>query len=699
MQTVVGVGTQGQVPYYAANGSIVSATSSLTILQNGNVGIGTTSPATTFSVLGSGYVTGGLGVGLLNIAQGTISASTSYAIGTSTIITLPLTPNPDNVPNSNISLGPSALSSITPIHSTQYDTAVGFEALASLTTEDHDTALGAWSLNSVTNSVQGDNTALGIDSMRYMINGTRNTAVGDGTLTWSTTSNSDTAVGLNAMNFAGGLGNSAFGIYAMQSTVGTPVTGANNTAIGTGAQYSLAGAANQNTSVGAYSLNFATTASQNSALGFEAGYGITTGTYNTIIGTEVGYYRPITGVSNILIGTDSSTETYSGATTYATGVGAMVVAGSYDTCIGAGSCAATAGDGHFSTAVGMYALKGVTTGAQNVAIGYNAGLTITGGYYNTILGASAGSTVLTSGHDNILIGTGGNVVTTPTSNKSNFLNIGNTIYGTSIGSGGSIGIGSTTPYAKLALHANAGETNATLFAIGSSTAAYATSTLLSFSNTGVLTINSVAGGACVMGSGAGNVSCTSDARLKTNITTIPNALAGIEQLKGVTFNWADPTKDQQQLIGVIAQDVQKVFPQAVTTIDGYLAVDYAALVAPLIEAVKTLASEVDALKTTVAGFASSFSSQFIHGDTVEAGSLCVKDVSGATCITRAQLDVLLRAAGQQSSSPATPPAAPPSDAGTPPVTPDTGGTSSSDSGTPPSSGDSSTPPTDTPPTP
>ncbi|TSC69410.1 MAG: hemagluttinin family protein, partial [Parcubacteria group bacterium Gr01-1014_56] len=61
---------------------------------------------------------------------------------------------------------------------------------------------------------------------------------------------------------------------------------------------------------------------------------------------------------------------------------------------------------------------------------------------------------------------------------------------TTITSSGFLGVGSTSPFAKLSVHANATETNQTLFAIGSSTAS-ATTTLFSVSNSGVLTLSSV----------------------------------------------------------------------------------------------------------------------------------------------------------------------------------------------------------------
>ena len=208
-------------------------------------------------------------------------------------------------------------------------------------------------------------------------------------------------------------------------------------------------------------------------------------------------------------------------------------------------------------------------------------------------------------------------------------------------------MGTSSPFAKVSIQATSTESNQFLFAIASSTATYATTTLLSVSNTGLVTVNSVAGGTCVIGSGAGNVTCTSDQRLKTNITPLVDALSSVKQLNGVTFNWADPSKSQQQMVGVIAQDVQKVFPQLVaTSSDGFLMVDYAGLVSPLIEAVKELSNKIDSLAATIAGFAESFTSK-----QVTTNKLCVSDSSGnQTCITKSQLDSLLLSAGQQGAS-------------------------------------------------
>ncbi|MEK7995757.1 MAG: tail fiber domain-containing protein, partial [Planctomycetota bacterium] len=160
--------------------------------------------------------------------------------------------------------------------------------------------------------------------------------------------------------------------------------------------------------------------------------------------------------------------------------------------------------------------------------------------------------------------------------------------------------------------------------------------------TGNLTVIG-SGTTCVIGSGTGATNCTSDARLKTNIVAITGeeALQKLALIRGVTFNWLDPSKDQEQRVGVIAQDVQAAFPQVVgqatTTLGGvegsYLTVDYAALVAPLISAVNELFSKVNALANIVAGFAHE-----LITDRVVTKELCVAKADGTlVCLTGDQL--------------------------------------------------------------
>lgn len=87
---------------------------------------------------------------------------------------------------------------------------------------------------------------------------------------------------------------------------------------------------------------------------------------------------------------------------------------------------------------------------------------------------------------------------------------------------------------------------------------------------------------------------TSDRRLKTNIEPIANVEELTQQLRGVRFEWK---KTGAPAYGVIAQEVEKVLPEAVTlNADGIRAVDYDQLVPVLLEAVKALQDRVNTLE-------------------------------------------------------------------------------------------------------
>jgi hypothetical protein len=79
-----------------------------------------------------------------------------------------------------------------------------------------------------------------------------------------------------------------------------------------------------------------------------------------------------------------------------------------------------------------------------------------------------------------------------------------------------------------------------------------------------------------------------------------SVLDRVRTLRGVSWEWIDPKRygdGRVRQIGVIAQEVEQVFPEAVTTDgDGYKRVDYAGLVGALVEAVKELADRLEELE-------------------------------------------------------------------------------------------------------
>ena len=101
---------------------------------------------------------------------------------------------------------------------------------------------------------------------------------------------------------------------------------------------------------------------------------------------------------------------------------------------------------------------------------------------------------------------------------------------------------------------------------------------------------------------------SSDRRLKENITPIPNALDKVMAINGVTFDWI-PLSDEQRKtlhpneghdIGIIAQEIEAVLPEVVTTREtGFKAVKYEKIVALLIEAIKEQQTQIDELKRKI----------------------------------------------------------------------------------------------------
>lgn len=97
----------------------------------------------------------------------------------------------------------------------------------------------------------------------------------------------------------------------------------------------------------------------------------------------------------------------------------------------------------------------------------------------------------------------------------------------------------------------------------------------------------------------------SDARFKRNITLIHNPLEKLKQLNGVTYNYRSDEFPEMKFpditqVGLIAQDVEKVFPQLVyTDAKGYKAVDYVKLIPLLIETAKVQEKQQEDFQKTI----------------------------------------------------------------------------------------------------
>jgi hypothetical protein len=110
---------------------------------------------------------------------------------------------------------------------------------------------------------------------------------------------------------------------------------------------------------------------------------------------------------------------------------------------------------------------------------------------------------------------------------------------------------------------------------------------------------------------SGTIFQSSDSRLKKDIAEKTNSLEKLKQIKVVTYKWKDKGMGEDPQIGVIAQDVEAVFPELVKEVTNQLylqsenkegllpkikAVDYGKLAAISLQGVKELSNKVDQLE-------------------------------------------------------------------------------------------------------
>ena len=327
-----------------------------------------------------------------------------------------------------------------------------------------------------------------------------------------------------------------------------------NVFIGSGSGANLgawsSGTADRNTGLGHFTGNALTTGRANMMFGFGAGQLLTTGNFNVFIGQQAGLLST-TNTGNCALGSLSYYAFQNASSNYNTAIGYLALRGTV-------------------------ASSGSNTAAYNVAIGNEAGITTTSGNYNTMVGSYAGD-LITTGGGNTLIGSGsGESITTGTHN---------TLVGKYAGT--------TTLTSTVVLSDGLG--NIKFHATGSRTTI-----------SGSLAIGGIAASATVGRFDASNdivAYSTSDIRLKENIQPIENALYKVNQISGNTFDWkSDPELTilhgfKGKDIGIIAQEIESILPEVVTTRDsGYKAVKYEKLVPLLIEAIKELTDKVNKLE-------------------------------------------------------------------------------------------------------
>ena len=365
-----------------------------------------------------------------------------------------------------------------------------------------------------------------------------------------------------AVNYQSGAGTTGF------SAAGT--SGQLLTSNGTGAPTwtsNIAGTVNllsdawNNTKVGTNTFNLASHGSKNTAIGENTLTSVTGSSWNS---TAVGYQALMsaTGSNNTAVGSGALTANTTGNANTASGLWALYsnTTGSYNTAFGEEALYSNTTASQ-NTASGAGALKLNTTGTENTGVGSGALVNNTAGNTNTGVGRNAGGWI-TTGSNNTAVGFGSAYLFT-TGNDN-----------TAIGAQTNITVGIT---------------NATVIGMGASVVA---SNAVRIGNTNVTYIG-------------GQVAWTnaSDRRLKQNILSSGLGLDFIQKLRPVTYSFiTQPTVTQE---GLIAQEVEAAAQSLGVTFygvkvpatpDGHYSLTYSDFVMPLINSVKELKAENDALK-------------------------------------------------------------------------------------------------------
>lgn len=367
-----------------------------------------------------------------------------------------------------------------------------------------------------------ENSSLGAFSMQHLTTGSYNVALGSYSMQFSKTSDANVAIGSSSMANIEGTGNVAIGVNALLG----------NRNVSDGATL---GKVQGNVAIGYNAL----VAAHNET----SGTANTNGSYNISIGANT-MTKITSGKDNVAIGNNAMTN-------YGAESSSNVVIGS-----GNGGGAASNKCTH-NTILGYSAMPAITSGTSNVAIGFASLYTNTTGYNNIAIGNNSLQSN-TTGLGNIAIGSSAGTG----ANGDNKLYIGGFMDGNAVRYTGT----NALIYGDMANKKLTVNGDFTINGTGYiKTSSGTTSKIVTEADLQRLTYRyptgvALGGTAYVGVPDTGYI--ISDARLKNISGDSTAGLKEISQLKVKNFTYKNDKKKTPH-VGVIAQDLQKVFPHSV----------------------------------------------------------------------------------------------------------------------------------------
>jgi hypothetical protein len=395
---------------------------------------------------------------------------------------------------------------------------------------------------------------IGVSAGESNVSGNDNLAIGNSALFSNKSGTENTAVGHSSLQNNTGSSNSAFG----QSSLNINTSGGTNVAIGNQSlQNNTTGNNNSGLGVGVLQLN--TTGSNNVAIGRNAGRYIAAFGNNTIVNNSI-----FIGYESRALADSQTNQVVIGYSTQGLG--------SNTTVLGNSSTITTAIYGNLllGSTTDNSTDKLQVTGSTKLTGVLTLNSTISNGTYTYTLPSATGTLALTSQLSTYLPLAGGTLT-------------------------GALG-GTSATFSSSVTATSFNGTSQNIFEVGGS------EKMRIVSGGNVLIGTTTDNGYKLYVSGTiyatGNITANSDLTLKKNLKLIDNPIDKLMRLNGYAYQWK--SNDEHQY-GVVAQEVEKILPYAVSTgNNGIKGVSYNQIIPVLIEAIKTQQTEINILKSKLA---------------------------------------------------------------------------------------------------